>query len=834
MSSVRPRTRRSVSEIVYPTRFDFADDCVRNCELGDSPTTPSPLLITPPLPARKAIELPGEIIQDIYSYLPPKDFNSARHTCHSWMTASLDKNLLITMLKRGGWFSGVARYLTRALTISDPKKFTDTSVWLLSCRIARECALGSGWTGNGLQPYRSDIASAVSYTLSSSGTVNITQISTTEPQSKALVLAAKLDFSDLATGYSGTDGRQSGGLIFTVSVCGKYLLVAEGGLIYVYQLQGNKLQPLTSVFCPRRVIAMSMDASSRRFAIAALLDGRMGLMCDLQIRKDRATTIPSKRKDKAVNSTAGSFGDLKIVNFSPETRPLEEDLATLIPLESNYARSLAVPDPTEFHAVTQSVVDPVELCHGDQKTTLHDTDNGTDRGTDPWRSAWKLRLPSYSASSNDNDYRVMKSSIPVESGPRSLYRHLCSEDDPPRSVAICPQRHCVAFGCSAGLELHWVDALTGQDLNRWFPLTGPSDHLYFLPPCIGMDSPRKLRLISSASHPSQRSAISRRFSTTRPMISTFWDSVVGSEPYRVPSRAGFVSNCDHYRAVPMSDGYHILFTDPESGMLCLGSDAPLGDPRRLLRKILFKSLREGVSPRIYAAGADLMNGPRIVAAFEDQLVLYSLPSDVFELSTKEQQSKATTAEDLEQASQWLDWWPESDFPSSSSSKPEFDNPKSVWPLLIGGTIIGELSNLVDIAVNDVSGLSIWAFSVDGKASVWQINKGITDQRIQYKNIAKDGRVVDVHEIEIDGDVVMMDADTLDWAAGFDGPSSPEVRRVPGDEEFVDEGFGEGTANESGDLEVEMTPPRFWLDEDGDVVMVDVDTDAEGGGVVLGY
>lgn len=57
-------------------------------------------------------------------------------------------------------------------------------------------------------------------------------------------------------------------------------------MIYIYELEGNNLHPLTSVACPRRVLAMSMDASSRRFAIAALLDGRMGLVCDLHLGHD--------------------------------------------------------------------------------------------------------------------------------------------------------------------------------------------------------------------------------------------------------------------------------------------------------------------------------------------------------------------------------------------------------------------------------------------------------------------------------------------------------------------------------------------------------------------
>lgn len=115
-----------------------------------------------------------------------------------------------------------------------------------------------------------------------------------------------------------------------------------------------------------------------------------------------------------------------------------------------------------------------------------------------------------------------------------------------------------------------VDALTGQDLNRWFPLTAPSDFLYFLPPRRGIDSAKKLRLISSAVHPREASPLTKRFGVTRGSLASWgtWEPKAGQS--------------DHFQAVPLSDGYHILFMDPETGRLCLGSDAPLGSVHWLL------------------------------------------------------------------------------------------------------------------------------------------------------------------------------------------------------------------------------------------------------------
>jgi hypothetical protein len=110
-----------------------------------------------------------------------------------------------------------------------------------------------------------------------------------------------------------------------------------------------------------------------------------------------------------------------------------------------------------------------------------------------------------------------------------------------------------------------VDALTSQELNRWFPLTAPTDFLYFLPPRRGIDSAKKLRLISSAAHPEETNPLSRRFGIARSSIA-YWGMTW--EP-----RAG---QSDHFHAVPLSDGHHVLFIDPATGSLCLGSDAPLG------------------------------------------------------------------------------------------------------------------------------------------------------------------------------------------------------------------------------------------------------------------
>lgn len=230
--------------------------------------------------------------------------------------------------------------------------------------------------------------------------------------------------------------------------------------------------------------------------------------------------------------------------------------------------------------------------------------------------------------------------IPIETRATAVYTDLGSKDDQPRSVTICPNRKCVAFGCRMGIELHWVDALTGGDLNRWFPLAAPSDYLYFLPQRPGIDSTKKLRLISSAAGPiaaqlvrsestpakwkywptpaafGRRQSLTRLFFGNMPFPSPAGDYESGSfsEPedsQRTDEAQGVLRtvDCDHFHAIPVSDGTHLIFTDPESGLVCLGSDAPLGGPTKLVRKIMFIPPiqdRERIpSPLVYAVGKAL-------------------------------------------------------------------------------------------------------------------------------------------------------------------------------------------------------------------------------------
>ncbi|KAK0100231.1 hypothetical protein ONS95_008195 [Cadophora gregata] len=689
------------------------------------------------LPA--ASRVPTEILQQIYERLGPVDFNSARHTCRLWFISSLNYQLLSTMLRRIGYSDGVIRNKSNV-----PSGFRTLSPeWVMSKRLARECALGP-------------------------------DVSRLSENQSALFEVSTVDFTEIEVHYPGPDLAST---IFTVSGCGRFLMAANGCVVFIYELNRSQksggaavhpglLRPITSVVCPRRVLTCSMDTSSQRYAIAILLDGRMGLVCDITILNP--SSVPS----------------------SPLKSASEE------PRHFSHRDS----DPTLLYSSTP--------CNKFSSQDIQCT-TGTQQNLD--------RFPGHS-------------SMPLEEGPRSLYRNLCSEDDPPRSVAICPQRRCVAFGCSSGLELHWVDALTGQDLNRWFPLTAPSDYLFFLPPRKTVDSAKKLRLISSAGRPHERSSMSSRAFGHRARTSPFWerfgwgvghfddDEGAGHVPVPVPNSAqgiltrlridasrssliGRMDCSDHYRAVPLSDGYHILFTDPASGLLCLGSDAPVGGPTKLLRKIWFHcpestSIIGSSTPVAYAAGSDLTQGVRVCAAFdtgsEQTIWLFSVPTDIFGASQIEKAS-STTANWLNASSsresmiakpedEWMKWWPHDGLQQwlSGGSPPDPAPgipPKSVWPVKIRGQMIGTCKGLVDLAIDSGPHMTVWAFSKSGIATVWKLDDGQT-QSTQNILVVRDGTVREVECRESGRDIEMTDAPDppplgLREPGQFDGPASIE-------------------------------------------------------------
>lgn len=739
----------------------------------------------------KAMLLPTEIIQQVYSLLAPVDFNAARHTCRSWFHAAYLRSILVSMLRRGGWQNSMFRILP-PITIIEPANLNHEKV--MSKWISRECSL-------------SDVTH------------------------RSFVQVGHVDFSELIPGSR--PGSLRGGVAFTVSLCGRFLLASRDNYVYIYELNHTcqqersrwsvplrrrdglphgALRPVTIIICPRTVISCSMDTSAGRNAVGFLMEGRSGMVCE----------IMTERLGPAVN-------------------------------------------PVSHTSWTESWPDSGSSSTGGQPGS-------------PCVCVCR-RCP-------------VTQAPPIEAGSRSLYRSICHEDDPPRAIALCPQRNCVAFGSSSGIKLHWVDALTGQDLSRWFPLTSPSDFLYFLPARRTVDTAKKLRLISSAAAwggpldslerivqgfntslaDSQTTSIVSFLAhntgepSTRnihPFTETY-DQIpltIGSRQF---GRDGFVHgvsafSADHYRAVPLSDGYHILFTDPRSGNLCLGTDAPIGALTRLLRKVWFSPPPEAASPipMLYAVGSDVRHGVRIVATFaasppdegisldinsqhhpeldplvtdSQVVVFYSIPPDMFqEISRiglpshlRNQRNPAG-----EWFSEWASWRLEEGYQEVGNVGDRFDD-SSVFPLEVRGQMVATCQNLVEVAIDSSPDMVIWGFSAEGWAAAWAMNTG-SDAPMTRSAVQIDGSI---RYMDSEGDLVIGDADVpssptlvMEDVPTLDGASTSQPsksvykshrgRRAAGDDEMIRAGWMAGDRM-SGTVSVDL------VEEVSGIARVDVE------------
>jgi hypothetical protein len=213
--------------------------------MADSnPTTPS---------KSAAASLPTELIQQIYRYLGPSDFNAARHTCSHWLSSSLHIQLLAEQVKRGGWTSNVE---------SEPQW---KSTWVMVCFLARQCALAGGWTGNGLARPASEDAC------------------------NPMVECCSVDFTDL--GNTATE-EVSTSTVCTTSSCGRYFVIAKEREMYIYELDGMWPRLTGRVVSDQKVLAVAIDTASDCFALAAILENRVGLYVDLLASPPKAVPSP--------------------------------------------------------------------------------------------------------------------------------------------------------------------------------------------------------------------------------------------------------------------------------------------------------------------------------------------------------------------------------------------------------------------------------------------------------------------------------------------------------------------------------------------------------------
>lgn len=255
---------------------------------------------------------------------------------------------------------------------------------------------------------------------------------------------------------------------------------------------------------------------------------------------------------------------------------------------------------------------------------------------------------------------------------------------------------------------------------------------------------------------------------------SFWFTLTGPWRFPIPRAARQQARgVDHSYALPLSDGHHILFTDNETGLLCLGSDRPTGELQRLSRKFTFhphSSTATGPDPvpNVYAATKVTVNGLRIAASHGNIIILYSVPGDALRYSTAEQEETIQDSSKPFEELEWLDILPHSTsnaaavrnslsdtgFPNRCerlnmlwahylpSPEDKVESLDGVWPLRICGTVVGTLEGLKALSIQEspADGLVIWAFGTAGMAKAWEVDGGQRPLVKTWSTVGTDGFV----------------------------------------------------------------------------------------------
>lgn len=268
----------------------------------------------PNLPA--VFRLPRETLQEIYSHLSPVDFDAARHTCKAWLLASLDRSVLRHYLRSShaqhalvADLRGKREYSARGCQITDvpssslPGDHASAidDEWICSKRLATESRLSADWRG-------------------------LSRMSIIEVVDFSRILPKRVSRS-----------RQ----FFTVSACGKFVLVTSLEDIFLYTLCAPErtIAPVIQLAAGTEVLDVSMDTSSDRFSVATLLAGRVGMVWDLD----------------------GIGAPTEYCNSSGETINLGMQADILSSAISQARRPLALNLPTRSHRLVMSDTLPLGL-----------------------------------------------------------------------------------------------------------------------------------------------------------------------------------------------------------------------------------------------------------------------------------------------------------------------------------------------------------------------------------------------------------------------------------------------------------------------------------------
>src|SRR5579871_5687027 len=123
-------------------------------------------------------------------------------------------------------------------------------------------------------------------------------------------------------------------------------------------------------------------------------------------------------------------------------------------------------------------------------------------------------------------------------------------------------------------------------------------------------------------------------------------------------------------------------------------------------KIVLLPPEEVMVASIYSAASHLKNGVKIAATFDNKLVLYSIPSDVFTLSYREQQKDCLLRPLMDEeiaVAKRLGWWIGNNRHINWLGMEDTRvGLMSVWPLFPKRSVFRGLDNIVDVVINDVT------------------------------------------------------------------------------------------------------------------------------------
>jgi len=304
-----------------------------------------------------------------------------------------------------------------------------------------------------------------------------------------------------------------------------------------------------------------MDTSKGGHSLAAILDGRMGLVCDLRADIGETEPPPPRTSTNAPRSVVNNMGTLSFSqDFYTEKTSGSARNINIMHVHSDLQRSSLL--SASKHAPRSTAM----VTSREPRIPLEYAPECA-----PCTSSNDLPLPNNQGMSKvESNTTSTKgtTSFPVSSAPFSLYHALGYPNDPPRSVAVCESRQCIAWGCNGGVELHWVDVSSGRNKMKWWPVSCPSDYLYFLPARVEANSSR-VRIFCSKGGPGQKKS-SMNYSSS----SSSWKGLESS----IHGNPVSITQDDHFAAVPLNDGQHFLFTEPSTGFLTMGSDGSLPSP----------------------------------------------------------------------------------------------------------------------------------------------------------------------------------------------------------------------------------------------------------------